>query len=537
MDLAGLLRSPDLVRIETEAGYADALPSAGAWGAAGAEVRVAVERTGATVRLSAPGVAVRRVLLRWRCEPDPTALWLGDHWERAYGDLAWRHLVPERVLPWYVLCHLSGRTSAIGVATGCASLASWQVDARGISLWLDVRSGGVGVELGGRDLPAARIVAREGRDGESAFAAARAFCRLLCPRPRLPKHPVYGGNNWYYAYGECRAEDLVDDAARIADLSPGGANRPFMLLDDGWQAARGWAYSGGPWHAGNAAFPDMRRLADDMRARGTRPGLWYRPLLTDDMTPKSWRLDAPRPKGWVDHGFVLDPTVPGVGERLRADMRRFVGEWGYDLVKHDFTTYDLLGFWGSGLGGRIPADGWCFADRSRTSAEVVGDLYRLLREAAGEALIIGCNTIGHLAAGTTEIQRTGDDTSGLEWERTRRMGVNTLAFRMPQHDAFFAHDADCVGLTTRVPWELNRQWLELLAASGTPCFVSADPKALGADQGAAIKAAFARASVPQPAAEPLDWLHSTCPERWRLGDAEARFDWTGDAGTPAPTPE
>ena len=45
------------------------------------------------------------------------------------------------------------------------------------------------------------------------------------------------------------------------------------------------------------------------------------------------------------------------------------------------------------------------------------------------------------------------------------MGVNTLAFRMPQHSTFYSHDADCLGLTKDVPWALNEQWLRLLAGS------------------------------------------------------------------------
>ena len=105
------------------------------------------------------------------------------------------------------------------------------------------------------------------------------------------------------------------------------------------------------------------------------------------------------------------------------------------------------------------------------------------------------------------------------------MGVNTLAFRMPQHDAFFAVDADCVGLTNDIPWELNRQWLDLLARSGTPLFVSAAPDAVGPGQLAALKQAFAAAALPQPAGEPLDWLDTTCPDFWRLGSTETRYDW------------
>ena len=78
------------------------------------------------------------------------------------------------------------------------------------------------------------------------------------------------------------------------------------------------------------------------------------------------------------------------------------------------------------------------------------DLYRTIRtQLPGTPWCIGCNTIGHLAAGLVEAQRIGDDTSGREWSRTRKMGVNTLAFRMPQHNTFFAADPDCVPVTTR----------------------------------------------------------------------------------------
>lgn len=237
-----------------------------------------------------------------------------------------------------------------------------------------------------------------------------------------------------------------------------------------------------------------------MKQRGTSPGIWIRPLLTSAAVPASWLIQAKRPYAWVGRGQILDPSVPAVIDLVRADVGRLVDDWGFELVKHDFTTYDTLSFWGSGIGGNAPADGWALADRTRTSAEIISDPYPVIREAAGSALVLGCNTIGHLAAGLCEIQRTGDNTSGVEWERTRRMGINTLAMRMPQHDAFFAVDADCVGLTNAVPWSFNRQWLKLLAASGTPLFVSAHPDVLGAEQRAAVRAAFARAAQVQPVA-------------------------------------
>jgi alpha-galactosidase len=169
-----------------------------------------------------------------------------------------------------------------------------------------------------------------------------------------------------------------------------------------------------------------------------------------------------------------------------------------------------------------------FRDRSRTTAEIILAFYRAIRAAAGDAIILGCNTISHLSAGLVDVQRTGDDTSGREWERTRKMGINTLAFRMPQHGALYAVDADCVGLTTAIPWSLNRQWLDLLARSGTPLFVSASPDALGDEQMQALREAFQRAAGEQPVAEPLDWFDTTTPRRWQCGDDIVDYDWSAD---------
>ena len=140
--------------------------------------------------------------------------------------------------------------------------------------------------------------------------------------------------------------------------------------------------------------------------------------------------------------------------------------WGYTLIKHDFSTFDLLGRWGFQMGSQITDGGWRFADETVTTAEAILHLYQAIYQASQGALILGCNCMGHLGAGWMHLNRTGDDTSGRLWERTRKMGVNTLAFTLPMHGSFFAIDADCVGVTGEIHWELNRQWLWLLAESG-----------------------------------------------------------------------
>src|SRR6185437_7970826 len=178
-----------------------------------------------------------RVRLRWRAKIPESWRILSDAWERSYGDLEWRCLSGDRVLPWYFLAFDGQATNAYGVRTGAAAFAFWQVDPDGISLWLDVRNGGSAVQLGGRLLDAVTITSYRGGGGESSFASAQQFCRELCNSQRVPDDPVYGGNNSHYAYGKnCSAADILRDTALITELAHAGTNRPFMVIDDGLES-------------------------------------------------------------------------------------------------------------------------------------------------------------------------------------------------------------------------------------------------------------------------------------------------------------
>jgi alpha-galactosidase len=201
------------------------------------------------------------------------------------------------------------------------------------------------------------------------------------------------------------------------------------------------------------------------------------------------------------------------------------------MVKHDFSTYDLLGQWGFEMGPQPTLPGWSLQDRSRTNAEVISELYAMLREAAGDRVLLdGCNTVAQLGQGFFDLQRTGDDTSGHQWERTRRMGVNTLSFRLPQQGTFHIVDADMVGITDAIPWEMNRQWLDALARSGTATIVAAGPPARGPEQRAALREAFKVAAAGGRHARPGDWFDSSTPEHWQAEGEDHRYRWSGAEG-------
>ncbi|MDR3718944.1 MAG: hypothetical protein P4K98_09090, partial [Bryobacteraceae bacterium] len=433
--LPDVLRAPDAVAVYLEKQRVPLKRDGARWTAGaievGTEPRTSAKGRELPITLSAPRDAVMKIGLRWKGSVPAAWKFLGDHWERSYGDLEWRGIVPHRLMPWYFLGSDAQSTQGCGVKTGCASIACWQVDSAGITLWLDVANGGAGVELGERKLEAATIVTYVSATGESPLAAARALCRRMCEQPRLPAAPVYGGNNWYYTYGQnLSAEALLRDTDLMAELAPSGANRPFMVLDMGWEPNPEGA---GPTERGGAGFPDMPGMVAEMKKRGVRPGVWIRPLLSVADLSKSWLLTGKQAGGGVKPPFaVLDPSVPEALAYVEQRVRG-LSAWGFDLIKHDYSTYDITGRWGFEMGPELTAAGWYFSDRGKTTAEIVRALYQAIRRGAGSAQIIGCNTIGHLGAGLFEMQRIGDDTSGREWPRTRKMGINTLAFRLAQH--------------------------------------------------------------------------------------------------------
>ena len=73
---------------------------------------------------------------------------LGDAVERCTAnDLVWSAMLPHARLPWYFHAFDGERLDSYGVKTGANSFAYFQPDPAGITLWLDVRNGGSGVEL------------------------------------------------------------------------------------------------------------------------------------------------------------------------------------------------------------------------------------------------------------------------------------------------------------------------------------------------------------------------------------------------------
>lgn len=445
---------------------------------------------------------------------------LGDAWERAYGDLQWKAPEETDVMPWYFAAYDGEKLLGYGVKTQPNATCSWTCGKNEAVLTIDLRNGSNPLSLTKEGLELCEIVIKK-FEGD-IFDAMKNFCRSMCDSPRFPNRPVFGGNDWYCCYGENSFEKIINHAKKVVECSKGLEYKPFMVIDDGWeichhQSTNDYEYfNGGPWKYCNQNFGDMKKTAEEISKVGAVPGIWFRPLWTAEKLPKHYYLKNDGIK------YTLDPSVPEVLNLIKSDVE-CIKNWGYKLIKHDFSTYDMFGCWGSNFKMSAKLN---FFDKTKTTAQIMKNFYKAIREAAGdEVLIMGCNTLSHLSAGIFDIQRTGDDTSGLEWSRTKKFGINTLAFRMAQHETFYCVDADCVGITEKIPFEKNKMWLDVLAKSGTPLFVSIDEGVCWEDIKQDIAEAFKKNSKNRVTSKPLDWLENITPEKWESAYGTDIYKW------------
>ena len=121
-----IVRSPDSVTVITEIGIVILKGGADAWTGDGTFVTTQSQADGMAIGLSASNAVVKKVLLHWKGALEGAGWkYLGDTWERSYGDLEWKSFDRERAMPWYVLASNGKRTHGYGVKTlPCATTRS-----------------------------------------------------------------------------------------------------------------------------------------------------------------------------------------------------------------------------------------------------------------------------------------------------------------------------------------------------------------------------------------------------------------------------
>ncbi|MBR6502920.1 MAG: hypothetical protein IKT42_05700 [Clostridia bacterium] len=488
-----------------------------------ADVKCVVENDLLNVYLNTNGDAVKYVRMRWNGDISDVQTLLGDASARILSDdVLWRSFLPHHKMVWYFHTNDGECLHSYGVKTGCNCMVYWYADPYGITVLLDTRNGSGGVVCD--ELLCAQIVSRKGVAGEDMYKAAHAFCKMMCDKPKLPSTPIYGYNDFYWSYSAAEEKVVLDGAKTLGELTRGFKHRPFMMIDDGWQIAhvRG-KYNGGPWHLTSDNFGSMSETADKVHNFGCSAGIWVRPLLTLQHVPEEATFKSP----YQSNGITLDPSHEYSRQKIYDDIKMISG-WGYDMIKHDFTFLDMFGMTRIDMYGLLMTDNWPqhFYDRSKTNAQIVKELYQTIQDAAGDTLVMGCNTPNHLVAGIHAIQRSGGDTSGRHFEISRRYGLHSM-MRLPQNNAFFKTDPDCAVFTEKVSKELGFNYLEMAAITGSATFASVKPGILDVAEQSRLQEIFAIAdTIEYPDyATITDWTRTAAPSKFEYKGEKYDYNW------------
>lgn len=231
-------------------------------------------------------------------------------------------------------------------------------------------------------------------DGDYAVTVTRDYFRNRnmphykpINRTRAPHAPT-GWMAWNIYFDQATAEDNLKEA-RIGSkvLKPFGLE--FWSIES-WQGNSD-VLPVSQFHSldrscNEKQFPQgMKAVADEIRALGFRPGLWIVPWGTGDAAfyeaHKSWFVHEPngQPTRLWPGKYILDYTNDEAYEHVKAMIRSYVKDWGYEFFKID----------GMGAGFYWPSINLMRSEIKRTLAhpERVDPVYRwthMFREAMGE---------------------------------------------------------------------------------------------------------------------------------------------------------
>jgi hypothetical protein len=273
---------------------------------------------------------------------------------------------------------------------------------------------------------------------ESPETASKIWTRWVAAThgARLQRERVYGWCSWYSRTTNID-ETHTRDVLGVLANNPNVFGKGVLQLDDGYQVMDG------DWRGGKKFPSGLAKLAEDIRAKGWVPGVWFAPLMMNPnhpfkkANPEAMQKNAqgiesfanPNPfhpdgSNWIvpDH-----PESQKFLHNIISDARKN----GYGYIKIDFN----------GIGSQ-------FTDPTKTSLQIFRELYALYREAAGEEIYIlsclGQPTRGVI--GYVDAARVGPDAHPGHFDKCLK---SVLRFQI-YDKVWWANDPDCSYLAPKL---------------------------------------------------------------------------------------
>jgi alpha-galactosidase len=261
--------------------------------------------------------------------------------------------------------------------------------------------------------------------GVSGVAQVRAAPTIWC--------------SWYDYFSGITEADVDENLRAIADRE---LPVDVIQLDDGYQRELG------DWLRFSSRFTSLARMAERIRERGRRAGIWLAPFLVGVRSAiatehPDWIVRGERGEpvfaihNWGQDPYVLDVTHPGARDYLTMVLRSFL-DLGFDFFKLDFLFAAAL-------------DGRRF-DGSLTGTEAYRQGLAHIRGAVGEdAYLLGCGAPLLPSVGLVDAMRISADTSprwapaegdmSFPGGEAAELSVHGRAY---QHGRYWVNDPDCL---------------------------------------------------------------------------------------------
>ncbi len=332
--------------------------------------------------------------------------WISKYQLRKYGDQHFRDYSGNPgVFLGYTYGYLRYEDSSLLLAASLSEEVGYteirlNVEERGERTLLTI-SRDIAGTLTGNELELLAFMIGTGSELE-AFNDWRRYDRQLVERQDM----MLGWTSWYNYYNDIDAGVIRENLHAFTER---GIPIDLFQIDDGWQPAVG------DWLSSNDRFPDgMAPLAKEIREAGYLPGLWLAPFTAEESSEvcqnhADWIVRdehgpvkaGNNPHYWSGNFYGLDILNPEVQEYVKQVIHRITRKWGFGLIKADFLYSAAL----------VPR-------RGLSRGAIMHKAMRLLREAAGDALILGCGVPLGQAFDTVDYCRIGSDVAP-KWEDWR----------------------------------------------------------------------------------------------------------------------
>ncbi len=303
----------------------------------------------------------------------------------------------------------------------------------------------------------------------------------------LPRQRIYC--TWNYDFFAD-----IDQARLLAQLPILKQHVPqvgFVQLDDGYQACHApgqramidLCYGDLEHPFDPARFPEgPKALADRIKAAGLRPAIWLGlwastgSRMLKDHPDWILRDDAGAPQlfdKWYGGTAILDPSIPEVRDYLDRMCRTVFGEWGFEGVKLDFSSF------------AFNAKRMRYRHPGKSAVELRHELEAIFRRHLPRDGFFGWCVVAGTAQpflAQADYFRNAVDINKGDWPTVKRVVLWTANTNMLLQERPCLPNLDSIGWSEEFNETAWRTWLNFAAVAGGALEISGDLRKLDAER-------------------------------------------------------